>query len=100
MNIHATWYQLYDENDEEVELAIIDSVNGFIVLRPDLLVASRSLLSSLICRRKSVLSERFANNEPPNRAKLSGTLAHRLVQKVNELLIFQNPSVLYYLFLC
>lgn len=67
------------------ELAIIDRKSGLIVVRPDLLVSGTSVVSSLFCCRKAVLSEKFRSIEPTNHVMLNGTLVHRLLQKVESL---------------
>ena len=82
VHIHSAWHDLVDENDETVEVAIVDSKSGLIVVRPDLLISGTSVVSSLFCPRKSVLSERFRSTEPTNQIMLNGTLVHRLLQKV------------------
>ena len=88
VHIDAVWYEVCDENFEPVQLAVIDGRSGLIVVSPDMLVSGTSVVSSLFCRRKAVLSERFRKSDPANRVMLTGTLVHRLFQKVNFLCKF------------
>jgi DNA replication ATP-dependent helicase Dna2 len=87
VHIHADWYQSFDENLENCDMAIIDGKSGIIVVNPDLLVSGTSIVSSLFCQRKAVLSERFRGIEPTNQVMLNGTLVHRILQKVCNLLL-------------
>lgn len=82
VHIHADWYESFNEDLETVLLAIIDRTSGLIVVKPDLLVSGTSVVSSLFCCRKAVLSERFRGTSPTNQVMLNGTLVHRLLQKV------------------
>lgn len=82
IHIHSDWYESFDENCDTIELAIIDRRNGLIVVRPDLLVSGTSVVSSLFCQRKAVLSERFRGIDATNQIMLNGTLVHRMLQKV------------------
>jgi len=85
VHIQSDWYENYeDENGPPSEVSIIDSRSGLIVVRPDLLVSGTSVVSSLFCKRKAVLSERFRGTEPTNLAMLNGTIVHRLLQKVTH----------------
>jgi hypothetical protein len=89
VHIHADWYESFDENFENYDLAIVDRQSGLIVVKPDLLVSGTSVVSSLFCQRKAVLSERFRGIEPTNQVMLNGTIVHRLLQKVcNFLLLY------------
>jgi hypothetical protein len=87
VHIHADWYESFDENFENYDLAIIDRQSGLIVVNPDLLVSGTSVVSSLFCQRKAVLSERFRGVEPTNQVMLNGTVVHRLLQKVCNLFL-------------
>lgn len=82
VHIHSTWHELFDENDELTEVAILDCKSGLIVVHPDILISGTSVVSSLFCQRKAVLSERFRGTEPTNQIMLNGTLVHRLLQTV------------------
>lgn len=87
VHIHADWYESFDENFENYDLAIIDRQSGLIVVKPDLLVSGTSVVASLFCQRKAVLSERFRGIEPTNQVMLNGTVVHRLLQKVCNLFL-------------
>lgn len=93
VHIHADWYESFDENFESYELAIIDCRSGLIVVKPDLLVSGTSVVSSLFCQRKAVLSERFRGIEPTNQVMLNGTLVHRLLQKALIGKFYDTPSL-------
>lgn len=95
LNILTNWYQLWDENDENVELAIIDRTSGFVVVQPDTLISGTSLVTSLVCRRKAVLAERFKLREFTDGAMLRGTLVHRLFQKVRFLSVLHFKDFFY-----
>ena len=83
VHIYSTWDELFDEDLHVTELvAIINCHSGLIVVRPDVLVAGTSVVSSLFCSRKAVLSERFRGTEPTNQVMLTGTIVHRLFQQV------------------
>jgi hypothetical protein len=53
VHIHADWYESFDENFENYDLAIVDRQSGLIVVKPDLLVSGSSVVSSLFCQRKA-----------------------------------------------
>lgn len=82
VHIHADWLDVMDENGDSSQMAVIDGRNGLIVVRPDLLISGTSVVNSLFCSRKAVLSERFKGIEPTNQAMLIGTVVHGLLQKV------------------
>ncbi len=60
---------------------VIDDLNGLIVVNPDLLISGTSIVSTLFCMRKAVLSERFKGGEGSSRSMLVGTLVHMLLQE-------------------
>ena len=68
-----------DEKDDGK--IVIDDMNGLIVINPDLLVSGTSIVSTLFCMRKAVLSERFKGHEGTSRSMLTGTLVHELLQE-------------------
>lgn len=82
VHIQADWYETFDENFEAEETAILDRQSGLLIVRPDLLISGTSVVSSLFCPRKAVLSERFKGTDPTNKAMLTGTIVHKLLQKV------------------
>ena len=84
VHIQSQWYESFDENMDSEEMAILDGKSGLIVVRPDLLVSGTSVVSSLFCKRKAVLSEKFRGIEPTNKAMLNGTIVHQLLQKVKR----------------
>ena len=94
VHIEAPWYGAFDENDLPIQLAVIDGQSGLIVVSPDTLVSGTSVVSSLFCRRKAVLSERFRKSDPTNRVMLIGTLVHRLLQRVTLAVLFSIIFIL------
>ena len=84
VHIHSTWDEaMFDDDFNVTEFAaVIDCRSGLIVVRPDVLVSGTSVVSSLFCPRKAVLSERFRGTEPTNQIMLTGTVVHRLFQQV------------------
>ncbi|CAG9821751.1 unnamed protein product [Phaedon cochleariae] len=61
---------------------IVDNDVGLLVYEPDLLISTTSVVNSLWCKRRSVLTERFRGFEPSNKQMLVGTLVHSLLQFV------------------
>ncbi|KAJ2942811.1 hypothetical protein O0L34_g14997 [Tuta absoluta] len=54
---------------------------GLLVLRPDHLISSTSVVGGVFCRRKAVLQERYRGLDAGNTAMTIGILIHELVQK-------------------
>ncbi|KAH6932035.1 hypothetical protein HPB50_002587 [Hyalomma asiaticum] len=61
--------------------ATVDSESGFIVMHPDMLVNSTSIVASLFCTRKSVLASKFRDIDGSSLTMLVGSIAHELFQK-------------------
>ncbi|KAL0867715.1 hypothetical protein ABMA27_008447 [Loxostege sticticalis] len=59
----------------------VSNTAGLIVLRPDHLVSSTSVVAGVFCKRKAVLQERWRGIDSANSAMTIGTLIHELVQK-------------------
>ncbi len=49
--------------DDELKAYRVDNSNGIVVVEPDFLVSGTSVVSSLFCKRKAVLNERFRGIE-------------------------------------
>ncbi|EEZ99558.2 DNA replication ATP-dependent helicase/nuclease DNA2-like Protein [Tribolium castaneum] len=60
---------------------VVNNDTGWLVYQPDILISCTSVVGSLFCKRKAVLSDRFRGFEPTNRVMLIGTLAHTLLQQ-------------------
>ncbi|XP_022251495.1 DNA replication ATP-dependent helicase/nuclease DNA2-like isoform X2 [Limulus polyphemus] len=61
---------------------VINDEYGLLVVNPDHLVSSTSVVSSLFCMRKAVLMEKFRGWEKGNLSMLQGSLIHELFQEV------------------
>ncbi|GBP65927.1 hypothetical protein EVAR_89420_1 [Eumeta japonica] len=59
----------------------VNNSTGLLVIRPDYLISSTSVVSGVFCRRKAVLQERFKGLDSSNTAMTIGILVHELVQK-------------------
>ncbi|KAJ8924803.1 hypothetical protein NQ315_000957 [Exocentrus adspersus] len=66
-------------NEEEW---LINNDYGLLVYEPDLLISATSIVNTLWCKRKSILSDCFRGFEPYNEAMLVGNLVHTLLQHV------------------
>ncbi|XP_029834190.2 DNA replication ATP-dependent helicase/nuclease DNA2 [Ixodes scapularis] len=60
-------------------VCVVDDTKGLVVVHPDTLVSTSSVVASLWCPRKSLLAAKF--KEAGNRDMLAGTVAHELFQK-------------------
>ncbi|KAK5640049.1 hypothetical protein RI129_010860 [Pyrocoelia pectoralis] len=61
---------------------IVDNTNGSIVLHPDFLISTTSVVASQFCSRRSVLREKYYGFEPSNQVMIVGVLVHKLLQEV------------------
>ncbi|XP_049819386.1 DNA replication ATP-dependent helicase/nuclease DNA2 isoform X2 [Aethina tumida] len=61
---------------------IVNNDFGLLVFEPDDLISSTSVVNTIFCKRKSVLSERFHSFEPTNHHMIIGTIVHDLLQTV------------------
>ncbi|CAH0595352.1 unnamed protein product [Chrysodeixis includens] len=59
----------------------VSNTSGLLVLRPDHLVSSTSVVAGVFCKRKAVLQERWRGIDSANMAMTTGILIHELVQK-------------------
>ncbi|XP_075984174.1 DNA replication helicase/nuclease 2 isoform X2 [Anticarsia gemmatalis] len=59
----------------------VNNTSGLIVLRPDHLVSSTSVVAGVFCKRKAILQERWRGIDSANTAMTTGILIHELVQK-------------------
>uniref|UniRef100_A0A0M3I7R0 DNA replication ATP-dependent helicase/nuclease n=1 Tax=Ascaris lumbricoides TaxID=6252 RepID=A0A0M3I7R0_ASCLU len=59
---------------------VVDSESGLVILESDLLVSCTSVMQSLFCARKAVLSDRFRGRNVPNKAMVIGSIVHVLFQ--------------------
>ncbi|XP_076339940.1 DNA replication helicase/nuclease 2 isoform X2 [Tachypleus tridentatus] len=60
----------------------INDEYGLLVVNPDHLISSTSVVSSLFCMRKAVLMDKFHGWEKGNLSMLQGSLIHELFQEV------------------
>ncbi|CAG9791427.1 unnamed protein product [Diatraea saccharalis] len=60
----------------------INNSSGLLVLYPDYLMSSTSVVAGVFCKRKAVLQERWRGIDPANAAMTIGIIIHELVQKV------------------
>ncbi|XP_063396497.1 DNA replication ATP-dependent helicase/nuclease DNA2-like isoform X1 [Mytilus trossulus] len=56
--------------------------NGLIVVNPDLLLSGTTVVSSVFCMRKGVLSEKFKGCDKGNQQMLYGSIIHFVFQQV------------------
>ncbi|XP_050352950.1 DNA replication ATP-dependent helicase/nuclease DNA2 isoform X1 [Nymphalis io] len=59
----------------------VNNTSGLLVLRPDHLVSSTSVVAGVFCKRKAILQERWRGIDSANTAMTIGILIHELVQK-------------------
>ncbi|XP_047538035.1 DNA replication ATP-dependent helicase/nuclease DNA2 [Vanessa atalanta] len=59
----------------------VNNASGLLVLRPDHLVSSTSVVAGVFCKRKAILQERWRGIDSANTAMTIGILIHELVQK-------------------
>lgn len=59
----------------------VTNTSGLLVLRPDHLMSSTSVVAGVFCKRKAVLQERWRGIDSANMAMTTGILIHELVQK-------------------
>ncbi|CAC5382063.1 DNA2 [Mytilus coruscus] len=60
----------------------ITDTNGLIVVNPDLLLSGTTVVSSVFCMRKGVLSEKFKGCDKGNQQMLYGSIIHFVFQQV------------------
>ena len=86
VHLEATW--------DAQGRAIIDDQQGLVVVHPDTLISSTTVVSALFCMRKAVLAEKFKGVEGPSRVMLLGTAVHELMQEVLRHQRFKRPEML------
>ncbi|XP_059053680.1 DNA replication ATP-dependent helicase/nuclease DNA2 [Achroia grisella] len=59
----------------------VSNTSGLLVLRPDYLLSSTSVVAGVFCKRKAILQERWRGIDSSNTAMTVGILIHELVQK-------------------
>jgi len=98
VHFHSTWDELFDEDFNVTALvAIINCRSRLIVVRPDVLVSGKSVVTSLFCSRRAVISERFRGTEPTtNQVMLTGTIVHHLFQQVILSFLFLHNDILFH----
>ncbi|GAB1597754.1 DNA replication ATP-dependent helicase/nuclease DNA2-like [Argonauta hians] len=71
----------------------ITDEKGLLVINPDFLLSSTSVVSSLFCMRKAVLNERFKGLDKGNLYMLYGSIVHCLLQEVLKHKIFAEKEI-------
>jgi DNA replication ATP-dependent helicase Dna2 len=66
--------------DKHFNTFIVNNEFGFIIIFPDLLISSTTLMSANYCMRKSWLSTKFSGWSQPNKSMLVGNIVHQLFQ--------------------
>nr|XP_023014382.1 DNA replication ATP-dependent helicase/nuclease DNA2-like [Leptinotarsa decemlineata] len=72
---------------------VVDNDHGLLVYEPDLLVSTTSVVGSLWCKRRCVLTERFRGFEPSNQHMLLGSLIHTLLQFILRNKIYDREGI-------
>ena len=62
------------------EIAVDDKSETLVVVHPDVLVSGTSIMASMFCQRKAVLSEYFKSFKKDSRVMFVGTVVHQLLQ--------------------
>eukprot|EP00106_Octopus_bimaculoides_P016352 XP_014783794.1 PREDICTED: DNA replication ATP-dependent helicase/nuclease DNA2-like isoform X2 [Octopus bimaculoides] len=102
--LHGFWCYSYAAVGDIVHVldASIDSAGvyhitdetGLLVINPDFLVSSTTVVSSLFCMRKAVLNERFRGIDKGNLHMLYGSIVHCLLQEVLRNKIFKEKEII------
>lgn len=71
-------------SDDEPKYWIVNNESGLIILYPNFLVSGTSVVSSLFCMRRSVLSSMFRGLEIDSQSMIIGTLLHQILQQVSN----------------
>lgn len=66
---------------------VLDDTQGFLVLHPDSLISGTTVVGSLFCARRSVLSSLFRGMDTDSPVMVIGSIVHELFQMVG---IFPN----------
>ena len=62
---------------------LLDNTQGFLVLHPDLLISGTTVVGSLFCPRRSVLSNLFRGMDSDSAVMVTGSIVHQLLQMVS-----------------
>ncbi|KAF7488919.1 DNA replication ATP-dependent helicase/nuclease DNA2 [Sarcoptes scabiei] len=68
------------ETNESFQM-IIDNQSGYLILRPDVLLSTTTLMSASYCKRKAWLTKMFEIYGEPNKSLLLGTIIHEIFQE-------------------
>ncbi|XP_064461357.1 DNA replication ATP-dependent helicase/nuclease DNA2-like [Ornithodoros turicata] len=87
-NLSGSWRSLQVAVGDVVQVhaefrgrtCVVDDVGGFVVTHPDYLISTTTVVGSMFCARKSVLSLKYKDIEGPNKEMLMGSIAHELFQ--------------------
>lgn len=63
---------------------LLDNTQGFLVLHPDLLISGTTVVGSLFCPRRSVLSNLFRGMDSDSAVMVTGSIVHQLLQMVSH----------------
>lgn len=74
MSVLAEWNQLLGW--------IVTDTSGYLVLEPDILVAGTTLVGSLFCMRRAILSDMFRGLDSNSETMIIGSLLHEILQEV------------------
>ncbi|XP_030379653.1 DNA replication ATP-dependent helicase/nuclease DNA2 [Scaptodrosophila lebanonensis] len=73
VSVQADW----DQNNKHY---VVNRNVGLIAVHPDILISTTTVASSLFCRRKAVLMERFRGIDTGNVAMVIGTAVHKMFE--------------------
>nr|XP_013189652.1 unnamed protein product [Amyelois transitella] len=73
----------------------VGNTSGLLVLRPDHLISSTSVVSGVFCKRKAILQEQWKGIDCANTAMTVGILIHELVQKALTQQIMDEKQLSY-----
>ncbi|XP_053951038.1 DNA replication ATP-dependent helicase/nuclease DNA2 [Anastrepha ludens] len=68
--------------NDELKSYIVNNEYGYIVVNPDILISSTSVVGSLFCRRKAVLQDRFKGIDANSKVMVIGSIVHEMLQLV------------------
>ncbi|CAI9714834.1 Hypothetical predicted protein [Octopus vulgaris] len=102
--LHGFWCYSYvavgdivhvlDASTDSAGVYHITDETGLLVINPDFLVSSTTVVSSLFCMRKAVLNERFRGIDKGNLHMLYGSIVHCLLQEVLRNKIFKEKEII------
>ncbi|XP_032526512.2 DNA replication ATP-dependent helicase/nuclease DNA2 [Danaus plexippus] len=100
--IEGNWLNTYLQTGDIVSILAsrdssgrfrINNTQGLLVLRPDHLISSTSVVSGVFCRRKAVLQERWKGIDSASVTMTIGTLVHEMVQRALTQKISNVPQI-------